>query len=116
MNLEETREFYKFLQSGKQPNGFKLNEVPTLTGDCAFSIIYLLQEHYKVIPEYNLCQVCKDLYDSSGVESDSAMIYSDGDLIEYYPLEVLEKHESREFCSMECLFSFLDNLDGGNDD
>ena len=57
MDLKEADEFYKFLQNGKQPNGFKLNEVPTLSSKGACSIIYFLQERYKIIPPYNHCEV-----------------------------------------------------------
>jgi hypothetical protein len=112
MNLEQTRELYQFLQDGEPPEGYHLKETPNLTPDCAFSIIYLLQEHYGIIPPYNKCPECGELYDGKGEESDTAMVFSDTGLENNFyppmPIETLEKYEGYEFCSMECLIDFLE--------
>ena len=111
MDLEETRELYGFLQNGPPPDGYYLNETPKLSADCAFSIIYLLQEHYGIIPPYNKCMVCGDLYDGTGAESDTAMIdvvamAEQDDDIQQKTLDLMDEYNGYEFCSPECMWDF----------
>ena len=65
MNLEETKELYEFLK-GETPEGFKFKTgQPKLSEDEAFTIIYVLQEKFHLIPDfYEKCAECKEIYDS----------------------------------------------------
>lgn len=65
MDLEKTKELYDFLK-GETPEGFTLKTgQPQLSEDVAFTIIYVLQEKFNLIPDiYEMCAECKELYDS----------------------------------------------------
>lgn len=65
MNLEKTQELYEFLK-GETPEGFTLKTgQPNLSEDMAFTIIYVLQEKFHLIPDiYEMCYECKELYDT----------------------------------------------------
>jgi hypothetical protein len=112
MDLRQTQEFYLFLRDGLPPEGCHLKEAPKLTAECAFGIIYILQEYFGIIPPYNKCPQCGELYDSTGEESDTATVFTDNGLEnEFYPpmpIEVLKKYDGMGFCSMECLIDFLE--------
>jgi len=60
--LEDVRELHEFLQ-GKVPEGFMLRSPPELDTETAFSIIYVLQEHFKAITdEFDMCEKCKVIF------------------------------------------------------
>jgi len=60
--LEDVRELHEFLQ-GSTPEGFRLVHQPELDADSAFSIIYVLQEHFNAITdEFDLCDKCKTIF------------------------------------------------------
>ena len=63
MNLEKTEELYAFLK-GETPEGFTLNGQPQLSEEVAFTIIYVLQEKFNLIPDhFEQCGECKELFD-----------------------------------------------------
>jgi len=60
--LEDVRELHEFLQ-GKVPEGFMLRSPPELDTETAFSIIYVLQEHFQAITdEFDMCGKCKVIF------------------------------------------------------
>uniref|UniRef100_A0A6M3MBM4 Uncharacterized protein n=1 Tax=viral metagenome TaxID=1070528 RepID=A0A6M3MBM4_9ZZZZ len=60
--LEDVRELHEFLQ-GNMPEGFTLRAPPNLDAHMAFSIIYILQEHFKAITdEFELCESCETIF------------------------------------------------------
>ena len=64
ITLEEVETLYAFLQ-GECPKGFYIKNMPNLTPDQAFAVIYYLQEGMYLIPDkYEKCRECDDLYDS----------------------------------------------------
>jgi len=64
MTLETTQELYEFLK-GETPEGFTLVGQPNLSEKEAFTVIYILQEKFNLIPDiYEMCAECKALYDS----------------------------------------------------
>lgn len=72
ITLEQTVSLYEYLKGEYVPNGFRLrkNGRPKLTAKKAFQIIYILQEHLRIIPDhYEQCWSCKGLFDthSSGL-------------------------------------------------
>ncbi len=62
--IEQTQELYEFLKGGI-PEGFTLKTwKPKLSEDEAFTIIYILQEKFKLIPDhYEQCKRCKEIFD-----------------------------------------------------
>jgi hypothetical protein len=65
MTFDEAREFYAFLRDGPPPNGFQIRAKPRLSANAAFSVLYVLQERYRLIPDtIEQCESCKELYDS----------------------------------------------------
>lgn len=66
MSLEQTAELYALLRGGPVPKGFHLGSRPKLSASAAFSVIYVLQEKYRLIPDsFEQCSNCKELYDES---------------------------------------------------
>ncbi len=66
LTLEQVTELYEALQ-GKLPKGVRMQDDHTsrLTEEQAFSVIWLLQEHYGIIPDvYERCAKCGIIYDS----------------------------------------------------
>lgn len=64
MNLEQTIELYEFLK-GETPEGFTLKTgQPQLSEDVAFTIIYVLQEKFHLIPDhFEQCRRCQEIFD-----------------------------------------------------
>lgn len=61
--LELLSEFSMFLQ-GVCPDSMNVKEMPNLTKDQAFSVIYYLQEHLPVFPDtIEKCDRCGELFD-----------------------------------------------------
>jgi hypothetical protein len=80
MTLDEAREFYAFLQGGPPPEGFTLRGRPRLSRSAAFSVLYVLQERYHVIPDtFEQCVICHELFDisESGTYDESGKHYCD---------------------------------------
>ena len=66
LTLGEAREFYEILRGGPPPKGFRLGGRPRLSARAAFSVIYVLQEKYGLIPDtFEQCVGCKELFDSA---------------------------------------------------
>jgi hypothetical protein len=66
-DLEWIKEFYDFLQ-GENPEGIQTRKhnSPKMTPKKAFTIIWYLQEHLRVLPDHiEKCSCCNDLYDSN---------------------------------------------------
>ena len=64
MTLEETNELYEFLQ-GVTPEGYDLKHQPKLSKLKAFTVIYILQEKFGVIPcNFERCVACGDIFDT----------------------------------------------------
>jgi len=66
ITLEKIEELFDFLKGNALPPCFVKNrKLPKMSARAAFSIIYILQEVYHIIPDhYELCYRCKGLYDS----------------------------------------------------
>lgn len=64
MTLDEAREFLKFL-GGRGPKGFVLPNRPRLGKRAAFSVLYVLQERFRLVPDtFELCVTCHELFDN----------------------------------------------------
>ncbi len=66
LTLDQAQELFEFLKGEKIPEGFTLPSPPKLCSNQAFSVIYVLQEHFHVIPDnFELCCNCDMLFDSN---------------------------------------------------
>ena len=55
-----------FLQGKHMPKGFNLTNLPNLTQEQSFTVIYVLQEWLQVIPDsFERCSACGIIYDGS---------------------------------------------------
>lgn len=66
-DLAWIEELYNFLQGKELPDGFSVGKSsqPKLSEKKAYTIIWLLQEHLRVLPDHiERCDCCGDLYDS----------------------------------------------------
>lgn len=94
VTLEETDEFYDWLQGKSQPDGFIFRAAPELTPEQAFSIIYYLQEKLFLIPDtYERCDNCGCLYDSdeegTSIDEYSTIITEEGEeVLANFPKEM----------------------------
>ncbi len=64
MDLEQTKELYEFLK-GEIPERFIFKTwKPKLSEDEAFTVIYVLQEKFHLIPDhFEQCKRCKEIFD-----------------------------------------------------
>lgn len=75
ITIEQVQEFYEFLQGnrketldddGKSKIIWKDEDIPKLSQEQAFAIIYYLQEALYILPGYyEKCKNCGDLFDSN---------------------------------------------------
>lgn len=66
ISLEKMEEFYNFLMGKEIPEGMRIPKhcQPKLTPKKAFTIIWFLQEHFRILPDnIEQCDVCRDLFD-----------------------------------------------------
>jgi hypothetical protein len=81
MTLEETENLFEFLTGGRPPAGITLGKRPRkMTAQQAFSLIYVLQEAFHVIPDsFEQCTHCGFIFDSesNGHSSGDGKFYCD---------------------------------------
>lgn len=64
MNIEQARQLYLFLQ-GHQIAPINCRNIPRLSARAAFSVIYVLQEKFHIIPDtFEKCTRCHELFDT----------------------------------------------------
>lgn len=72
---DQVQEFFEFLTDGTLPEGWNCRR-PRLSRNKAFSIIWFLQERYRLFPDYmDMCCKCKVIYNT---EREGAYIESTG--------------------------------------
>ena len=65
MTLQGAEQLYNVLRGGPLPDGISIGGRPRLSARAAFGVIYLLQEHYRVIPDiFEQCCRCFEMYNS----------------------------------------------------
>jgi len=75
---EKAQELYEFLQGKFIPEGYELNNTPKLNQKEASSVIYILQEYFRILSNtIEKCDHCGGLFDS-----DSSGKYHDCDACE----------------------------------
>ena len=109
LTLESVEELMEMLTGGDLPDGMTMNDQPKLSRDSAFSVVWYLQEHLRIIPDnYELCVVCGELYDSyrggHTIDSDSYEFWKEDENI---TREMIAKHDGAHICSMECEYDLL---------
>jgi len=105
VKLEEVEEFMNMLTGESLPEGMLMTNQPKLTRGAAFSVIWFLQEHLRVLPDrFEMCDVCKGLFDThlggfiiNGTDDPDCWHEEIG-----VTREMLEENDGTKFCSPEC--------------
>lgn len=67
INTNTIQELHDFLTGEGLPKGVTISKrhQPKLSPEKAMTVIWFLQEHLRIIPDiYEMCDVCKNIYDS----------------------------------------------------
>lgn len=109
VNMECIQEFMDMLTGKSLPEGMIMAKQPSLDQKTAFSILWYLQVHLRVVPDrFERCRQCDDVFDSH-VEGYTTDPNSDDEFYEEWevPQNILRRFEGAQFCSTECEYDFL---------
>jgi len=97
----------------EERTGIRLAHQPQLTPQAAFSVIYYLQEHLRLIPDsYEQCIQCGKLHDTScggyTVDATDEVDLYTLDIFETLGLDpgVLKDHDGANFCDQTCEYEY----------
>ena len=138
LTVEQTQELYNFLKGEEmditvnksienciridedfKPKEIHLKGILKLTEDQAFSIIYMLQEYFKIIPDiYEQCDHCGEIYDSESeghyincneCSENGCIHYTENDNGEIIPCteEFKKTVNYKHFCCVECECNYI---------
>ncbi len=105
IGLEQIEEFMDMLTGGELPEGILMPRQPQLSRGEAFSVIWFLQEHLRVLDDsIEMCGVCEELFDyhCGGFIVDGSDEPDDWHRDIGVTSEMLEKNDGYKFCSSEC--------------
>lgn len=107
ITLEQAQAFFDTLTTGEPPEGFTLPNLPTLTNEQVFTVIYLMQEFLHVVPDcYEMCNECHVLFDT---RAEGVTV---GDMERDFYEEIgisqqsVKTNEDVNLCSIECASMF----------
>lgn len=105
--LYDVERLMRMLTGGELPRGMRLREQPQLSRRAAFSVVWYLQEHMRILPEYEMCDTCGILYDAEScawgyVDPDDE--WGDVGLTQAQVDSVAHQH----FCSGACMFRAIE--------
>lgn len=103
----QVQEFMNMLTGEDLPEGMRMNNQPKLNNESAFSIVWYLQEHLHLLPDnYEMCKVCKEIYDAHGgghiISSDDSDWYKGMGISQ----AMIEQHEGVRLCSENCELAY----------
>ena len=90
-------ELLRFLEGKFTPDTVKIvdkSKLPKLTPIQAWFVIYVLQEHFKVLPEkFEMCNECGRIFDSEmeGIHTDDKVQFEEEEIAYGLPIEDLGK-------------------------
>ena len=109
-DLGQAQSVMDMLTGDKLPEGMTIRYQPQLSREEAFSVIWFLQEHLRVLPDnIEMCSVCKELFD---VETGGHIIDSTDDTYDEWYEDIgvkqsdLEACDGTKFCSAHCEVKF----------
>ncbi len=109
ITLEQIQEFMTMLTGGDLPDGMTLADQPALTPRAAFSVIWFLQEHLRVLPDHiEQCCVCGELFDADC----DGHIVADDDAADPWTKDQgidpawIDRYQGVKFCSESCEHAF----------
>lgn len=112
LTLEQTQELFDYLIGEYIPEQY-LFVPPKLDIEKAWDVIYLMQEHFKIIPDtYEKCYYCNEIFntENSGHYCDCADCEQIKSCEEYHRQsyeDIKKKLEGKFFCCQECEHNFL---------
>ena len=105
-STEIVNELMEVLTTGKPPEGFHMDNMPpAMTREQAFSLVYLLQEHFAAIVDHiEMCEICDQIFDTWEQKN---IIRWSGELDEFHhdhgvTEQMLRDNEGHILCSDEC--------------
>ncbi|MCG3207266.1 MAG: hypothetical protein FOGNACKC_00866 [Anaerolineae bacterium] len=113
ITTEQIQEFMDMLTGGEVPEGMQMEDQPELSYKQAFSVIWYLQEHLRVLPDkFEMCDVCNTIFDN---DSEGYIISDDSAEDDWYKeigvsAEMVKAHEGARFCNEGCERRFWRNL------
>ena len=90
-------ELLRFLEGKFTPDTVKIvdkSKLPKLTTIQAWFVIYVLQEHFKILPDkFERCDECGRIFDSEieGIHTDDKVMFEEGEIAYGLPIEDLGK-------------------------
>ena len=107
--LTKVEELMDMLTGGDLPEGITMPQQPCLSRGQAFSVIWFLQEHLRIIPDrFEMCDVCESLFDAE--RGGHVINGTDSPDIWYKDVGVakgmLEESDGAKFCSEMCEIQF----------
>lgn len=92
------QQFYEFLQGKMHPDKINAENVPNLTKEQAWHVIYCMQEYFGIFDDrFERCKICDHIYDS---DAGGMVISQDTE-----PMEITDRSENRKvhnFAEEEC--------------
>ena len=116
MDIHQINELMDMLTGKELPEGMTMNHQPRLNRHEAFSVIWFLQEHLRVLPDqFEQCGVCLEMFDAhaegcvvDGTDSPDPWYEEMG-----ISQAALKQNDGAKFCSPECECAFWRELAGG---
>ncbi len=109
IGLEQIEEFMDMLAGGELPEGILMPRQPQLSRGEAFSVIWFLQEHLRVLDDsIEICRVCEELFDHShgGFIVDGSDEPDDWHRDIGVTSEMLKQNDGSKFCSSGCEYQY----------
>ena len=105
IELEQIQAFMDMLTGESLPDGMIMARQPHLSRQEAFSVVWFLQEHLRVLPDhYEICHVCAELFDArrGGYSVDGTDNPDEWHQDIGVTKEMLKQHDGAMFCSEQC--------------
>jgi hypothetical protein len=113
MRLESVEELMAMLTGGELPSGMVMRHQPHLDQQEAFSVIWFLQEHLRVLPDhFEQCSVCHGLFDThcGGFVVDGTDDPDEWQEEMGVTQDMLRQCAGARFCSTNCEHNFWRDL------
>jgi len=112
ITLAQIQGFMTMLTGGELPDGMTMTDQPALTPHAAFSVIWYLQEHLRVLPDnIEMCAVCGELFDADCEGHSVADDDADDPWYESLGLDpaMAARYAGVDLCSESCARAFWDD-------
>jgi len=119
ITLEDIEQFMEMLTGGRLPNGMGMPHQPRLEARQAFSIVWYLQNHLRILPDhFEQCDVCERVFDChhGGGSIDGTDVPDEWQAKVGVTQAMLQEHDGKIFCSNECELRYWHNVLGNKEE